>query len=191
MNQPENIPLSPSEERAATATQLGLLLDAAKQAIDEEFKRTERLEQKARNQATFTATLYAGVQALVVGLFNGLLSDGDQTSGFVPYMAILGAIATLVAVGAFAASYRAWKLHTEALIGISSITSSAYVDAAAAGKQIVGIKLIDHYKKIALERRAVNEARVRSLSVARAICFVATLVLAAEIILAFIAVAIR
>lgn len=191
MNQPKNIQQVPSDEPAGTATQLGLLLDATKQAIDEEFKRTERLEQKARNQATFTATLYAGVQALVIGLFNGLLSDGDQTSAFVPYMAILGAIATVIAVAAFAASYRAWKLHTEALIGVSVITSPAYVEAAVGGNPRVGVNLVDHYKTIALERRAVNEARVRSLSVARVVCFTTTLFLAAEIILAFIAVAIR
>lgn len=191
MNEPKEIPRVASDQPAAAASQLGLLLDATKQAIDEEFKRTERLEQKARNQATFTATLYAGVQALVVGLFNGQLSDGDQTSAFVPYIAILGAIATVIAVAAFAASYRAWKLHTEAVIRVSDITSETYVKAAAQGKPRVGVNLIEHYGDIAVERRRVNEARVRSLSFARVICFAATLVLAAEIILAFIAVAIR
>jgi hypothetical protein len=186
-----NIPASAYEDPAKTASQLSLLLDAARGAVDEEFKRTERIEAKARNQTTFTATLFAGAQVLVVGLINGVLTDGGNISGFIPWLAAVGGIATLVAMAAFAASYRVWSLREESTVALSDMSGSDYIGAAIVGNPRVGINLVLHYSEIASDRQTVNDDRVRRLTFATTTCFLSNAVVAAEIALAFVAVAVR
>ena len=54
-------PLTNPDRRSRRRRQLGLLLEAAKNMVDEEFHRTERLENKSRNAFSACGALFAVV----------------------------------------------------------------------------------------------------------------------------------
>lgn len=176
-------------EAAATATQLGLLLDAASAAIDAEVTRAERLEQKGRNQMTLTAALYAGGQALVVGVVGASLKRAAGPAAWPDYLAVLGAVATVATAFAFVLSMWNWRLLTERAFDLEKIGGDSYMSAAVAGKVIVGVRLVEHYAFIASERRRTNEVRVRGLRRATYACSASMLCVVVEVVVAFLAVA--
>lgn len=172
-----------------TATQLSILLDAARGLIDEEFKRSERLEGKSRNQIGITGTLFAIVQAIVVGLLNGVLA-GDETheaSAFVPWLGLTGGAAMIAMLIAVLVSYRSWRLRDDPALGTKTITD--YIEAARQDNPAVGVKLIGAYATIVEGRRANNAQRARALDRAAMACGGTVLLVATELVLAFLAVA--
>jgi hypothetical protein len=142
MTEPKDLPARDNDDAAASATQLSILLSAATSLIDEEFKRSERLDAKSRNQFTITATFFAIVQAVVVGLLNGLLRGDEKTSAsaFVPWLAGSGAIAAIALLIALDVSWRAWVLRDDP--ALSPNTIKAYIEAARQGNPAVGVKLV-------------------------------------------------
>jgi hypothetical protein len=191
MMEPMDLPTRDQDDGAASATQLSILLSSATSAIDEEFRRSERLDAKSRNQLTITGTFFAVVQAVVVGLLNGLLGRDTSTdaSAFVPWLAILGGIAAIAMLVAVLVSYRSWKLRDDPALSMSTIRN--YIDAARQGNPAVGVKLVSAYADIAEGRRANNAVRAAALNDAAKACGVALLFTSAELVLAFVAVAVQ
>jgi hypothetical protein len=63
-NNPHQLPAGSSDE----GTQLGILLDTARAMVDEEFRRSERLDAKSRNQFAAVGALFAVVMATTAGV---------------------------------------------------------------------------------------------------------------------------
>jgi hypothetical protein len=191
MSNPSDIPNSDPLDGDAAATQLSILLTAATAAVDEEFRRSERLDAKSRNQVTVAGGWFAVAQAVVVGLVNGSLGPtaAQTASTFVPWLAAAGGIAALLTAAATLVSYNAWRLRDDPTLGIGTIRS--YVDFARAGNPAVGVKLVSAYADIASGRRENNERRAAAVDRAAVACGLAMLVVSIELLLAFLAVATR
>jgi hypothetical protein len=189
MNDPSDIPTPSVSDAGAAATQLSILLASATAAVDEEFKRSERLDAKSRNQVTIAGTWFAVAQAVVVGLINGTLSASymHAASSFIPWLAGIGASSALLTGVATVVSYNAWRLRDDPTLAVDTIR--AYVDFARAGNAAVGVKLVGAYADIASGRRANNSKRARAVDQAAMACGLAMTVVTAELVLAMIAVA--
>jgi hypothetical protein len=179
------------DDGGASATQLSILLSSATSAIDEEFKRSERLDAKARNQITIVASFFAVVQVVVVGLINGSLGGTEHhgASSFVAWLAIVGAFASAALVVAVLVSYSSWKLRDDPTLETETIRE--YIDYARDGNPVVGVNLVTAYADIAQGRRDNNALRATALDCAARACGVSTLLIAAELVLAFTAVAVQ
>lgn len=171
------------------ATQLSILLASATSTIEEEFKRSERLDAKSRNLIAVVGAFFAVAQAVVIGLINGSLAATEHhaRSSFVLWLGVAGAIACAILVVAIVFSVKAWRLRKDPALGPGTI--EAYLSAARAGNPAVGVKLVEAYVKIAKGRRQNNELRAKELERAELWCFVATFMTGIELILAFIAAA--
>jgi hypothetical protein len=167
------------------------LLSSATAIIDEEFRRSERIDAKSRNQVALSATFFAIVQAGVIGLLNGVLaaSEGHKASSFVPWLAAAGGLAGAALVVAVVVSYRSWRLLDDPALGIKTIQD--YLGPARDGNPAVGARLVDAYAKIAEGRRANNSKRTDALESATKACGVAVAFIAIELVLAFTAVGIQ
>jgi hypothetical protein len=191
MMEPHDLPTREPDDGVASATQLSILLASATSAIDEEFRRAERLDAKSRNQTTITGTFFAVVQAVVIGLLNGLLG-GDGTrdaSAFVPWLAVAGGVAAIATLVAVLVSYDSWKLRDDPTLSVKTIRD--YIDAAREGNPAVGVKLVSAYADIAEGRRKNNAKRAKALDGAAKACGVALLFIGVELVLAFVAVAVQ
>jgi len=96
VTKPSELPNRPvsGDDAARSATQLTILLDAAKATVDEEFRRSERLDAKSRNQMTLAATMFGVAQAIAVGLVNSVLAqDGTKASILAGLVAAAGIVA--------------------------------------------------------------------------------------------------
>jgi len=175
----------------SSATQLSILLDAATALIDEEFKRSERLDAKSRNMVTVAGAFFAVVQAVVVGFINETLgaTATQGASPFILWLAVAAGVATLGLGIALVWSYEAWKLRSDETLKVKTIRD--YRDAAYEGNPVVGAKLVDAYAWIAEKRREVNEERAKAVDAAAIACMGAMALIAAELALAFVAVALH
>lgn len=165
--------------------QLSLLLDAAKNMVDQEINRSDRLDAKARNQFTAAGGLFAVVMAATAGVLNALL-DETNVSGWV--YPVLGGAALASILGLFIAlawSREAWKTHpTDAL---DPETIEQYVSYAEDGVVAVGKNLIRTYAQILRDRRAKNATRAADLKKASVACLVASLASLAQLAAVFVA----
>lgn len=187
----ESPPKVPVQEKEGAATQLSILLDAANAVIDEEFKRSERLDAKSRNMLTVAGTFFAVVQAVVAALVNETLgaTATQAASPLVPWL-MAAAVVAVVGLGiAVAWSYEAWKLRIDQTLNVKTIRD--YRDAAYAGNPVVGAKLVDAYAKIAEDRRKVNAERADAVNKAAIACGGAMFLIGAELVLALVAVAVH
>lgn len=173
------------------ATQLSILLDATTALIDEEFKRSERLDAKSRSLITIAGSFFAIVQVVVVGLINGSLgpTETEAASSFVFWLAVVGGLATVSLVVALFLSYNAWKLRDDQALKVKTIRD--YRDAARAGNPGVGAKLVDAYADIADDRRKNNANRAEAVGDAAIACGIAMALIGIELVLAFVAVAVQ
>lgn len=185
------MPARESDNGGSSATQLSILLDSATSMIDEEFKRSERLDAKSRNQITIAGSFFAVVQAVVIGLINGSLgaTEQDPASSFVPWLAVAGGAAAVTLAVALGFSYRAWRLHDDPTL--SPETIDEYREHARQGNPAVGVKLIGAYSQIAKGRRENNAKRAKSLERAAIVCAIAMTFIFAELVLAFVGVAVQ
>jgi hypothetical protein len=191
MNEPAPLTSPAPGDGRASATQLSVLLSSATAIIDEEFRRSERIDAKSRNQVALTATFFAVVQAGVIGLLNGVLgaSEHHEASSFVPWLAAAGGLAGAALVVAVVVSYRAWRLLDDPALGIKTIRD--YLGPARDGNPAVGARLVDAYATIAEGRRANNRKRTDALESATVACGIAVACIAIELILAFTAVGVQ
>jgi hypothetical protein len=191
MDEPASLTPAATGDGGASATQLSILLSSATAIIDEEFRRSERIDAKSRNQIALAGAFFAVVQAGVIGLLNGVLgaSEDHQASAFVPWLAGAGALAGFALVAAVFVSYRAWRLLDDPTLGVKTIRD--YLDAARDGNPAVGVKLVGAYAKIAEGRRANNRLRTDALERATIACGLAFVCITVELILAFVAVGVQ
>ena len=174
---------------ARSATQLSILLDAAKATIDEEFKRGERLDATSRNQMTLAATMFGVSQAITVGLVNGVLAQENSKASFlVALVAATGIVALGCLAWALVRSYRSWDIRTEKALGIETFDDEMYLGAAKAGNPNVGANLVTAYARIARVRRTNNTMRAEATKRAALACGVTLAWVGVELILAFAAV---
>ena len=191
VTEPSELPNRPisGDVAARSASQLTILLTAAMAAVDEELKRTERLDTKSRNQITLTATMCGVAQAIAVGLVNGVLADDDTRAAF---LVALVAGTAIIALGCLAwglvRSYRAWDIHMEKALGIGTFDEKMYLGAAKAGNPNVGANLVTAYAEIARVRRENNTARAAAIKRAEFACALTMAWVGIELVLAFAAV---
>lgn len=178
--------LNPKDE-ANSARQVSILLAAATTVLDEEFKRSERLDAKSRNQVVVTGAFLAVAQAGVVSLLNGRLALADAAT-FRTILAITAALAAIGVIIAIFVSYQAWELRDEDAIAVETIKE--YIPWAYEGHPLVGIRLASVYAEIAEDRRANNAARADRLTRAAKACGVALALIGVELAVAFIAIAV-
>ena len=190
VNEPSELPnrkLGSDDDAARSATQLTILLQAATATVDEEFRRSERLEAKSRNQITLAATMFGVTQVIAVGLVNGVLAaDNTKASFLVAVVAGAGILALGCLAWALLRSYRSWNLHNEKALGIE--TFEMFLGPAQTGNPNVGARLVSAYAKIAQVRRENNKARADAVSAAARACGVTLSCVALELVVAFAAV---
>lgn len=174
-----------------SATQLGLLLGAASMLVEEQFKIGDRLDAKSRNQIAVAATFFAGVQAGVISLVNGILGPGasTDTSPYVPYLAFAACVAVLALVAAVVLSTQAWRLRPERSLGVATIRD--YIPFAREGRSGVGANLVWAYTKVVEARQEQNADRAAALVRAGWACLATLVVAGLELVLAFVAVIAR
>lgn len=148
--------------------QLGMLLETARSMADEEFRRSERLDTKSRNQFTATGALFAVVMATTAGVLNALI-DADKVDRWV-YPLLGGcALATIVALGlALAWSLETWRLRVTDTLDPDTIET--YIPYAERANRAVAINLIQAYAHILRERQAQNKDRAHVLKRATVAC---------------------
>ncbi|MDX6719423.1 MAG: hypothetical protein QOJ63_1677 [Solirubrobacteraceae bacterium] len=189
--QPTDLPHVESGTEVKSATQLGLLLDAASALVDEQFKIGDRLDAKSRNQIVIAATFFAGVQAGVISLVGGILgpSASTVTSPYVPYLAITACVAVVALVSAVVLSAQGWRLRPEKSLGVATIRD--YIPFAREGRSGVGANLVWAYTKVVEARQEQNADRAAALARAGWACLVTLVVAGLELVLAFVAVIAR
>lgn len=148
--------------------QLGMLLETARSMADEEFRRSERLDAKSRNQFTAIGALFAVIMATTAGVLNALI-DTDKVDHWV-YPLLGGcALATTVALGlALAWSLETWRLRVTDTLDPDTIET--YIPYAERGNRAVAINLIRAYAHILRERQAQNKDRADVLKRATVAC---------------------
>jgi len=191
MTEPTDLPNPESGDETPSATQLGLLLTAAAGLVDEQYKIADRLDTKSRNQVAIAATFFAGVQAGVISLLNGIL--GPEASGnsspYVPYLAVGACLAAIALVVSVLLSYQAWRLRPEKAIGVKTIRD--YIPFAREGRSGVGANLVWAYTKVVEARQEQNADRAAALGRAGWACLASLMLAGTELVLAFIAVIAR
>jgi hypothetical protein len=151
--------------------QLGLLLVSSREELNQELRRTERLENKARNALTSAGALFAVVMATTAGILNVILQH--KTLPWWVYLALgLCAVASIVALGF--AVWRTSKADELKLTGVLSVDSlKDYVGWAEDGHPAIAKKLIEANIGTLDRRRTRNDERAKHVQCARTACLVA------------------
>lgn len=175
----------PSGAPDDASKQLDALLETARSLADDEFRRSERLDTKSRNQFTATGALFAVVMATTAGVLNALI-DEDKVDGWV-YPLLGGcALATIVALTlALLWSLETWRLRvTDAL---DPDTVESYIPYAERGNRAVVIKLIGAYAHVSRKRQEQNKDRAQALKRATVACGFAVLTSLVQLAAVFVA----
>jgi hypothetical protein len=181
-----NLPAGAADE----GNQLGLLLDSAREMVDEEFRRAERLEGKSRNQFTAVGGLFAVVMATTAGVLNLLPLNNQKVQGWVyPTVGGCAAFATLAMGIALALSLRAWKTSESDALDAQTIRD--YVPYAERGNVAVAKRLIEAYAAILDDRRAQNKTRVGDLKCATKASVVAAIAVLVQLVAVFAAIIVK
>lgn len=150
--------------------QLGILLGVARSLVDEEFRRSERLDTKARGQFTAVGGLFAVVMAVTAGVLNALLAQQSIEPWTYP---VLGgsALASIVALSAALLwSTEAWRLRKSD--ALDPETLDEYISYAERGNLAVTKQLIKAYAQILRDRRSQNAERASDLKAAAVACVI-------------------
>lgn len=103
-------------ESEVDGAQLAILLQAASSMVDEEFRRAERLDNKARGQITIVGAFFAFVQTITAGALKSLGESESTAPGWLAWtlfaIAAVAAILLLVALLVVGSSF-AWRLRKE------------------------------------------------------------------------------
>lgn len=131
-----------------------LLIEAAREALDREDARLERLDAKARGQMTLAGSWFAVVQAVAaVALRNGMPSGWLIAVG-------VGALAAATAlIIAMAQSAKVWKLKTRPAIGTSTIDAMKAAVTDADFKD----KVVQQYQHLLGKAQIANYERAQAL----------------------------
>jgi hypothetical protein len=185
MASPPKNPSPIPSPRPDDGRQLGLLLDAAKDMLDEEFSRGDRIEAKSRHAFSVAGALFAVVMATTAGVLNALLDESDVHGWVYP---VLGgaALASIVALGfALSRTLQVQKLRKADALDPSTIRD--YVDWAERGHPAVAKNLIQTYARLLESRREGNGERSEALKAATWFCIAAAAASLVQLAAVFVA----
>lgn len=159
----------------------GLAIDAARAAIEQEFKIAERLDAKSRNQLAVIAGWFAVAQSAAAIALRAAVDATD--SGFLTAGLILSAVAGGVAVFVVLLLHlRAWRLHDEEDVAPEGLREM--LSAARDPSRDFAADLIEHYADVLGTRRANNVTRSKTFDNARPWVIVAAMTTLIELGLA-------
>jgi hypothetical protein len=132
----------------------GLVIEAARAAVTQEFQIAERLDSKARNQMTVAAAWYGVVQAAAsIVLKSHNLSNSWRW--VILSLAIAGGAAFALAL---LFSFLVWRVRDEKEITVDGLAQMAAA-AQDVDRDFEG-DLVEHYRSILQARRKTNKRRV-------------------------------
>ena len=132
------------------------VLDTARAALDHEFQRAERLDAKARGQATLAGSWFAVTQAVAA-----VSIRGDTPKGLVIAIAVIVIAQATALFLLFRASAKVWRLKTRDDIG--SETLAAMGRDAEKGDPAFASKAVAQYRYILHGAQQANAERARAL----------------------------
>lgn len=135
---------------------LPIVLDEARAALDAEWQLANRLDEKARGQATLAGAWFAVTQAIVAAAVVG----AHLQKGWVYGLAAGLALQAVCLVRLLIASARVWTLRTERGVGVASLIAMQ-ADANADPVAFVS-KAIDFYATILAAARQANTERANA-----------------------------
>lgn len=173
-------PGSPDEGR-----QLGVLLDTARTLIDEEFRRSERLDSKSRNQFTAVGGLFALVMATTAGVLNALLDQDTVADWVYPTLGSCALVSIVALLIALIGSLGAWRLRESDALDADTIEE--YIPYAEDGNLAVAKNLVQAQAQILRNRRAQNADRAKGLEHATWACLISAVASLAQLAAVFAA----
>ena len=165
--------------------QLALLLETARHMVDEEFRRSDRLDGKSRNQFTVVGALFAVVMATTAGVLNALLDEKGVAEWVYPLLAGCALLTIIALAMAFMWSLETWRVRPND--ALDPETLEQYVSHAERGNIAVAKHLIGAYAQILRDRRRLNKERVADLKRATVACGVAALAALVQLAAVFVA----
>jgi hypothetical protein len=169
-----------SSAGSALPERMGMVLDAARAAIAQEFQISERIDAKARNQMTVAAAWYGLVQAGASIVLRGNHPHlGRSWFWTIVALGIAGAVGF---AWALLFSFRVWRVKDEEEVTVNGLLEMRTA-AQDLGRDFAN-DLLQHYRSILQARRKNNAARVSDFRLSEwgwAACIVMAL---AEIVVA-------
>ena len=135
---------------------LPIVLDEARAAVEAEWQLANRLDEKARGQATLAGAWFAVTQAIVAAAVVG----AHLHKGWVYGLAAGLALQAVCLVRLLAASAKVWTLRTERGVGVESLR--AMQADANADPVAFASKAVDFYATILGEARKANVERANA-----------------------------
>ena len=133
-----------------------LIIEAAREALESEDARAERLDAKARGQMTLAGAWFAVVQAVAAVA----LKAGMPTGWLVAVAASAGA-AAIVLVAAMIESAKVWKLKSRPSVG--TMTIDAMTAAVDDDEDAFRAKMVQQYQHLLGKLKTVNFERAEAL----------------------------
>jgi hypothetical protein len=169
---------------------LGLLLEAARNAVDWELRRSEKLDDRSRNQFAAVGALFTVAMATTAGVLSALAVSRSGLAAWIAIVVGILAVVALAALGwAFERSVRAWK--PQAAGALDPATLREYIPFAEDGNVGVAKRLIEAYADILERRRAANATRLSAGKCAAQVCALAAVASVVELAFVFVALAVK
>jgi hypothetical protein len=163
---------SPSDS-SDPGKQLELLVGLAQNMVDEEYRRTERLENRGRQTFAATGVLFAVVMATTAGILNALTKDSHVHHWVYILLGVTAAWSTLALCVALYATLEVDRTRKQDALDPKTIEQ--YIGPAQKGNPAVGATVANIYARQLRLRRDSNNARAADLKCARWWCGFAAL----------------
>jgi hypothetical protein len=170
-----------TSETAEPPDEIKYVIDAAREAIVQEFQIAERLDSKGRTQVTLAAGFFTVAQAVAAGT---LASQGIAKAWLVAVI-VIAAVAGLIVAITLKETFEAWRLLDERDVKPDRLRSLA--EESYADDRLVPGKLAKIYASILEARRENNETRARRFEEATEWMFRAMAITIVELIVAMAA----
>lgn len=131
-----------------------LIIDAAREALEREDARAERLDAKARGQMALAGTWFAIVQAVAAVALNAGIPNGWLIA-----VGVSAGAAAVALVVAMAKSAEVWKLKSRPSIGTKTIDAMT----AALHKDTFKEEMVQEYQHLLGKLQIVNHERAKAL----------------------------
>lgn len=163
---------------------LGVVLQAAQNAIAQEFAISERLEAKATSQIASAGTWFAIVGGISAAILTRAKPPGSTS---VDVVVALGFLAVLLLVITLIRVRRVWALQDEVEIAPAALSEMAAV--ARDPDDELADKLVHHYAAILASRRKNNKTRANAFREATPWWLASLLVTLAQLVAVLVAAA--
>lgn len=143
-------------EHGPTAEGLKQIVEAARNALNEEFQRAERYDAKARGQMTLAGSWFAVVQAVAA-----VSLRGDTPAVWAVAIAVSAVIAGVALFSAMRLSARVWSLRSQP--AINQETLEGMLSSAEREPEQFGHQLVMLYRNLLGNAQQVNADRANAL----------------------------